>query len=220
MATVYITQRLLDDVRGNIQRMRDAEIRSDFPNHDSAVTDDASELFRTLNWGEHVNLYSMIPEKWKTEFSGFSITVIDEVGMQIGTVGFDKQRAWGTPKADYWSSRNTKIQESDLMKLPDSPGVLAIRNRLSALRGVKDLQAKWKKVETDVIEFLRKCKSLNEALKLLPTLRMYVSPEDVERVERKAESTKARRAELVKEAPAEEELTAAAMAARLSGAFA
>jgi hypothetical protein len=52
-------------------------------------------------------------------------------------------------------------------------------------------------------------------MKLLPTLRMYVAPEDIERLEKKVE--RAPRRELVLDVDAEG-ITAAAVAARLMSA--
>jgi hypothetical protein len=63
--------------------------------------------------------------------------------------------------------------------------------------------------------FLGKCKSLNEALKLWPGVKMYIPREYIERVERKVER-KVREKEILEDTPVDT-LTAAAIAARLSG---
>ncbi len=223
MATVYITERLIGEVRSNIGRMRDAEIRNDYPKHGTPTTADGSELFKIINWGEHLHLFDLVPKEWMQAFEQFEVVVHTDANCNqaVGTVTFtDQKNILGHPKSDYWNARRVKLSVDKLAALPDSPGVLEVRARMEELNGVKALRDKWTKIETDVVDFLRKCKSLNEALKLLPTIRMYVSKEDIQRVEHKPAPTKVRREELAKEAPDAEELTAAAMAARLSGAFA
>lgn len=54
----------------------------------------------------------------------------------------------------------------------------------------KECEDRWNKVRTQVIDFVQKCKSLNEALKLWPDLAKYVPDEYIERVNKKAERSK------------------------------
>jgi hypothetical protein len=52
---------------------------------------------------------------------------------------------------------------------------------------VAEVDARWDKVRTDVLKFLENCKSLNEAIKLWPDIRIYIPKQYIERVEKKAE---------------------------------
>jgi hypothetical protein len=78
------------------------------------------------------------------------------------------------------------------------------------------LNARWKKVSEDISEFLEKCKSLNEAVKLFPGVRMYISAEDAERLDRKVERAAQRKA--IVHSYDTEGLIAAAIAAKLAEA--
>jgi hypothetical protein len=78
------------------------------------------------------------------------------------------------------------------------------------------MDARWEKIKTDIDEFLDKCKSLNEAVKLFPGVRMYIHSEDIERLERKLERP-TQRAKIVEDVDTEG-LTAAAIAAKLAAA--
>jgi hypothetical protein len=76
------------------------------------------------------------------------------------------------------------------------------------------INARWEKIKVDIDEFLQKCKSLNEAVKLFPGVRMYIHYDDRERLDRKLERP-AQRAKIV-ESYDTEGLTAAAIAAKLA----
>jgi hypothetical protein len=79
---------------------------------------------------------------------------------------------------------------------------------------IAEIQNKWEGVKTQIREFLEKCRTLNEAVKLYPGLRMYVPKEYLDRVDKKVE-----RAEKVAKLHGidTEGLTAAAIAAKLAG---
>jgi hypothetical protein len=79
-----------------------------------------------------------------------------------------------------------------------------------------DIDARWQKVETDIVEFLRKCKSLNEAVKLFPNVTMYLHYEDMERLNLKVERPSQRKS-IIEEVDVEG-ITAAAIAAKLAAA--
>ena len=81
---------------------------------------------------------------------------------------------------------------------------------------LEQISNKWNKTEEQVMLFLGKCKSLNEAIKLWPQVALYIDEEDMERFNRKVER-KAR--EDVLEGIDTDELTAHAIAAKLAGAF-
>jgi sugar-specific transcriptional regulator TrmB len=49
------------------------------------------------------------------------------------------------------------------------------------------IEARWLKVRKQIVNFLKSCKSLNEALKLWPDVRIYIPDEFIKRVERKVE---------------------------------
>jgi hypothetical protein len=94
-------------------------------------------------------------------------------------------------------------------------GVQNVLNYLDRVELNAEIKARWAKVEGDIMAFLGKCKSLNEALKLWPGVKMYIPREYIERVERKVER-KVREKEILDDTPVDT-LTAAAIAARLSG---
>lgn len=65
---------------------------------------------------------------------------------------------------------------------------------LSPLRDIMvardECAQRWAAVEKQVMGFIEKCKSLNEAVKLWPDLRRYVDRDYIERLDKKVERTK------------------------------
>lgn len=65
---------------------------------------------------------------------------------------------------------------------------------LSPLRDIMvardECTQRWAAVEKQVMDFIDKCKSLNEAVKLWPDLRRYIDDEYIERLDKKVERTK------------------------------
>lgn len=227
MATVYITTRLTSDVRDIIDAMRNAEVKTDCPDlENSSINVDAADLFHYCAWGkEHMHLVNQIPKEWLHKHDRVSFEVIsyrDSTNKRaLGDVYFGAQtRTYGPPSRSWGSNYETKITVDQIHTL-DFPGIPQLRERLIQLERRIEIIDSWAKIKADVIGFLDKCKSLNEAIKLLPNIKLYIPPEDLRRVEYKPESTKVRREKIVAEVGLRaDELTAAAMAAKLSGAFA
>lgn len=60
----------------------------------------------------------------------------------------------------------------------------------TALAAVHELESRWSKIVKQVHDFLGKCKSLNEAVKLWPDVRQYIPPRFLERLEQASETSK------------------------------
>jgi hypothetical protein len=82
-----------------------------------------------------------------------------------------------------------------------------------------DIAQRWDKVDKQIMDFLGKCKSVNEALKLWPQIEMYIPPEFITKVNEKKERNAAgpsQAAEALK-ALDTDHLTTAAVISRMSG---
>lgn len=220
MATVYITKELITRTEGIIEKMRRAERASDLPNLDKNCAVDASQLYNIGCWGdEHVHLKDVIPKDWMQDVTDADVTVRGtlEGGSEIKTrVRFNGMTmAYQRPARDYWTKSASELTLEQLRAMPE--GMLG---RSELLQRWDDaviefaLNARWRKVSSDISEFLKKCKSLNEAVKLFPGVRMYISLEDAERLDRKVERAAQRKA--IVHSYDTEGLTAAAIAAKLA----
>lgn len=219
MATVGITKELRERVGNIIGSMQAKEIKSDLPEFDRIYNVDASYLFHYGCWGkEHMHLIQEIPHEWLTKLSEVYISV--EGVLENGTrmkqsVRFAGLSAFSRPAESYRIS-DSVIKIENLQAISDVvAGRAELLKRWEDGITAKEIAGRWKKVKTDIDEFLCKCKTLNEAVKLFPNVRLYIASEDLERLDRKAER-KAERMKLLDDIPTDE-LTAAAIASKLMG---
>lgn len=219
MATVYITQELSSRVSDAIKRMRDAEITAQNAETGRAIELDTSEFLTKAMWGEQLHLKDQIPYDWLSLNPGPTLVVTmpaDEAGNKVDhTIHFRNQKVLNRPHPDRWSEPKIRCTKAFLDANVDMEGVQTIMQYIERIQLNHEIRAKWSKVEADVMLFLGKCKSLNEALKLWPGVKLYIPAEYIRRVELKVER-KVREKEIV-ESVATDELTAAAIAARLAG---
>lgn len=219
MATVYITQELSGRVSDVIKRMRDADITTQNAEVGRPIELDTSEFLTKAMWGNYLHLKDQLPQEWLSINSGPNMTIImpaDEDGKQVKhMIQFRNQKVPNRPNNDRWSEPKIECTKAFLDANVDMTGVLNILAYIDRMDLNEEIKAKWRKVEQDVLLFLGKCKSLNEALKLWPGVKLYIPSEYIRRVEHKVER-KVREKE-IKESIATDELTAAAIAARLAG---
>lgn len=222
MATVYITKELISRVQSVINKMRMAERASDLPNIDKNIQLDARQLYNIGCWGaEHVHLKDIIPKDWMQEVPEAPVSVFGTLddGTNIKTrVRFTGMtKAYARPSKDYWNRSASELTIDQLRALPeDMPGRSELLQRWDDAVLEFALNARWEKVSDDISAFLNKCKSLNEAVKLFPGVRMYINRDDIERLDRKVERQSQRK--LIVESYDTDGLTAAAIAAKLAEA--
>lgn len=219
MATVYITQQLSGEVSSVIKRMREAEITTNNAEIGKPIELDTSDFLTKAMWGNHLHLKDQMPEEWLSVSSSPTLNVhvpIDDAGNKIvHQINFRNQKVTNRPNNDRWNEPKIACKKAYLEANVDMMGVQNILNHLDRVELNAEIKARWSKVEGDIMAFLGKCKSLNEALKLWPGVKMYIPREYIERVERKVER-KVREKEILDDTPVDT-LTAAAIAARLSG---
>lgn len=222
MATVNITKEFRERVTDRIRSMHRKELEAELPNLNKAHSIDASYLYHYGCWGkDYMHLVHEIPKDWLAKISDAHVEIhgTDDEGKTVScSVRFTGMNAHQRPKDSYYGHTRSVLQYAELLALPE-----VVAGRAEALQAweenkqVVTLKDKWSKVEKDILEFLGKCKTLNEAVKLFPGVRMYINRDDLERLDRKVERLSERK-KIVQEM-ATDELTAAAIAARLAGAI-
>jgi hypothetical protein len=220
MATVGISKDLINRVENKINGMRKAERASDLPNIDKNYSIDASMLYNIGCWGaDDVHLVNLIPKDWLTESHDASIVIAgwtdDAVSLSTSVRFTGMRSAYQRPSSSYYNKHTSELTLDQVRAFPEeTPGRAELLQRWDDAVIELAINNRWAKVKTDITEFLGKCKSLNEAVKLFPGVRMYIHYEDLERLDRKAERP-TQRAKIV-EAVDTEGLTAAAIAAKLA----
>lgn len=219
MAFVGISQNLMGDVRNKIRTMCLAEVQSlgEDPMRAFTMTGYESWFLDQL-WGQHLHLRDQIPERWFRKF--------DNVDVHFN---FN----WnGDPAALRNYNTYIRINAKGIMFPPDIhgsdvylgftpdaelPPELAKVVHFSHQK--KQIEKRWDDVRSKVCGFLETCKSLNEAIKLWPDLRMYIPSDYLERLDKKPErSTSTSKALDVLATINTDEIAAAAVIARMSGA--
>jgi hypothetical protein len=222
MATVGITKELRDRTKHVIEKMRMAERASDLPDIDKSYSIDASKLYNIGCWGaDHVHLLESIPKDWLTKSSDESITIhgwTDEGRSLKTSVRFNNMTfAYKRPADGYYNRHQSELTVDQVRAFPEeTPGRAELLQRWDDALIEMAINARWEKIKVDIDEFLQKCKSLNEAVKLFPGVRMYIHRDDIERLDRKLERP-TQRAKIVEQVDTEG-LTAAAIAAKLAAA--
>lgn len=214
MAYVPITDKLQTTIKNRIRAMRDAEIRAELPHVDDHINVDGSAIYHELMWKEHLHLMPTLPAAWLAQCTGFYLDFEDGPDVR-----FDGQSAYMVPGTDRWSSTRVRVTAQRFEQLPDSPAKQAVLAKLEEMQARQALTDKWDAVETSIERLLNECKSLNQAVKLVPNLRLYLHKEHIARLDAKREPTEKSEAPTIS-LEATEAITAAAMAAKLSGAFA
>ena len=218
MATVYITKELSDRVSSAIRRMMDADITQQNAEINKALESDTTEFLTKAMWGDYLHLKDQMPQEWLSLNTGPSFYVVGHTddGREVShSISFRNQKVLNRPNNDRWSEPKVKCTKAYIEANQHLPGVPEILQFLERIELNQEIKKRWSKVEEDVLLFLGKCKSLNEALKLWPGVKLYIPKEYIERAERKVER-KVREKEILETTPVET-LTAAAIAARLSG---
>ena len=222
MATVNITKEFKERVEARIRSMHRKELEAELPNLNKPQQVDASYLYHYGCWGkDYMHLVHEIPKDWLAKMSDSHVEIHgkNDDGKDVScSVRFTGMSAFQRPKDSYYQHTRSVVQYADLLAMPE-----VVAGRSEALQAweenkqVTTIKEKWAKVEKDILEFLNKCKTLNEAVKLFPGVRLYVQHDDLERLDRKVERLSERK-KIVAEM-ATDELTAAAIAAKLMGAI-
>jgi len=221
MATVGVTKELRDRVSAVIRNMESREIKSDVPHYEKRYDIDATYLYHYGCWGkEYMHLVNEMPHEWLTSVNEAPITVVGRLddGTRLSTgVGFTGMKAFRRPADGYYNKGNSEINLEDLRAMPEVvAGRAELLQRWDEEIQVSQIKERWKKIRNDIDEFLEKCKTLNEAVKLFPGVRLYIHADDLERLDRKVERMSQRKK--IVESMATDELTAAAIASKLMGA--
>jgi hypothetical protein len=218
MATVYISKDLLNRVSSKIQSLKYHEKSELFPNWSNTVKADASVLMNGIQFFEKPEVLDVIPKTWLNSNENAYINVeIRRDDMACSpSIRVEGLTAYYDRPSGRYSGVTNKCTEAYLRERLHLTGASEILAKAEAGFELESIERKWKNTEEQVVMFLGKCKSLNEAIKLWPQVALYIDDEDLERFNRKVER-KAR--EDVLQGINTDELTAHAIAAKLSGAF-
>lgn len=217
MATVNVSQELKGRIHQKISDLCAKDtVDQGFKSKNVGISG-TSELLMRIGFGDHYDLALQCPKSWFSEADYANLSVIvstDERGNNIEhEVHFENLKEYRMAPGLRWRNAGKCTLEylkSNLHLAGAAEAVEAAEIQEQS----RLIRVKWEGVQVQIREFLEKCKTLNEALKLYPGLKFYVPQEYMDRVEKKVE-----RAEKVAKLHGidTEGLTAAAIAAKLAG---
>lgn len=219
MAFVGITAQMCNEVRNKIQDMSRAEIAQlgESPAQSIQITGDEPWL-KDMVWEGHANLIEVLPPKWlhKPESADLYFYATLSTGKEKHIANkrmrdFDK-----FPLPPIY--RNSNYPIVSVYFGDNVPEVF--KDTVVFMEKRSEIEQRWQKVMDNVGKFLQNCKSLNEALKLWPDLRIYIPQHYIDRVNKKSErkeKQESNAAAVLAEIDTNE-IHASAVIARMSGA--
>lgn len=209
MAYVAINSAFLGRVEERVAGMCTAELNT-LGNPPIPAVTQYSDFFLDNVWGEHRALINVLPDEYKQDTSEWRISInIGEHNYKIAI----PSKAFGAAFPPNFSWYSHATVNYDLGKYPE------LKDIIDYFTSYAEIQDRWDDAGNKVVAFLRECKSLNEAIKLWPDLKIYIDPIDINRMEVKHEkSTRVSKAAETLAGLDTEQLLGTAVIARLSGA--
>lgn len=228
MAFVGVSTHLSRDIRERIDRMRGAELDSAGANVNSKFDYVGNESWlKPIFWDGRPDLEALLPAHWadKPERVDIYVKLVKHVangqGKELLARGNFQikvdEKATVAPcfKSNYRPEIVVEYESVDQAPVAMQPVL-----QYAVIRD--GITNKWNDIREKVLNFVESCKSLNEALKLWPELRMYIPQEYLDRVDRKvtrnkSEDTPSKALEALAGLDTQE-IQAAAVVARMHGA--
>lgn len=186
MAFVGISDTLVNEVRSQIRYMYQKEVSSLGERPTISLVGDESFIAEALNelWNDAPHLQAQMPKDWCRSWDSIRLHLtVTEANLQ-------KSVDVKLPVTFHGPPKHTAVPVANITgtSAEDIPEVLFEYARHEV--NLRDVAERWNKVEKDIVNFLRECKSLNEALKLWPDLRVYIPQHFLNRVDTKPERNK------------------------------
>ena len=183
MAFVAISKDFMQRVEGKIENMRRAEIQTLGNDRPELALHATDPFFMQTIWKEHAHLHAQMPSDWigHQETIRLKFRVPEANRMAEHKNWFDFRIRCtsqdGFPVPPRFNSYDEKECDGT------NPLLASILDYAVKLN---EIDSRWDTVARKVTEFLRACKSANEAIKLWPDVKVYFHADDVQRLEVKA----------------------------------
>jgi hypothetical protein len=190
MAYVAISGELLNRVEEKINKMRTTEKMAikEPPNSINVSANDATAL--QIVWGDQLAIKDLMRPAWKRKTSNISLRVeikmdhdSNNAHFQINTTNGEQFEVPCEEASSSYGSFTVRYNTEE-----ECPPIMA--ESIAYTKVVTEIDSRWVKIKKQVKEFLSNCKSLNEALKLWPDLRLYIPQTYIDRMEKNSPSAK------------------------------
>lgn len=196
MAYVAISQSLREDIRRIIQSKSMTERNLlDRPQTDMVLkpTDPLYTQFEAKMWGEHAALREQLPPEWCRNLASgryhgsAEVSYLDDAGeSKTRYVSVAMQVTFSPSIACPPNAETYNVG----MRVDDANLDTYLAPIVQYENTTREITEKWNKVWDQVNGFLTNCKSLNQALKLWPDLRIYIPQPYLDKVNTVVERAK------------------------------
>lgn len=183
MARVTISKALMESVTNKLGSFRNKEL-SQLKNPTKNLTFAANEPFiQEYMWEGRLDLQNLLPQSWLNNNKhevGFKFNCEDKTAV----IGWYESDAHVTIDFSTHPIPNHMACSRQVIKVSSEVSARYGMDKLITLKNDRDaIVERYSKVREDVVSFLNKCKSLNEALKLWPAIYVYVGEEFVQKAQ-------------------------------------
>lgn len=192
MAYVALSRGLLIEIKNKIADMKHAEEKS-LPENPvdvygrTAVNKPLASWVEETIWDGAMHLRPLLPPSWIIKVEKFDLIIRmkreDGVTTTVGSYRFSGS-AYEMPA--YY--RNLYSPDIVVTVTPEMAATNPFfKECVDYAVKRKEVEKRWDDVKAAVFDYLSKCKSLNQAIKLWPGIAHYIPKEHIERVEEKIE---------------------------------
>lgn len=211
MAYVAISNSLIDAVKDQIRTQHKKEVGLiPKPTNQFTVPGNNPTYLQAV-WKQHLPLMAQMPKEWMGEVDNASLRTTSTV---TGEDGVERTVRSGVSLSFRPYLRIPPKQSAYGLTIDTTPDDPMIKDTVAYDHTIAEITARWNKVEHDIVWFLQECKSLNEALKLWPDIRIYVPSHYLAKAEEKTAKAKAaesRAMEILKEIDVDHAVSSAVM---------
>jgi hypothetical protein len=198
MAYVAITDDTTNEIRQKITALLERELNSlgAPPIYNTLHGNPLkADLVETYFWKNYEHLRNTTPTEWMVKFRSLRVKLVDSKGAPVmgyegharqvfienGSLAADREMLLPPVRNDCNQYHNTLMLTPEYFGLTDEH-IANLKAYNERRRAVVD---KWIGVRAQVTRFLENCKSLNQAIKLMPSFRLYVPEGMLRRIDEK-----------------------------------
>lgn len=212
MASVNVSNKVIDEIKSEVWRLRDAEVVAAVPAIASSVNTRTTDLYNRLHWGDLIGWARLHPEAFQ---SGVEHRISVQRGSENLLVIVSGPEYIQYPKSNPYMSRDLPYDALVAVVDEGVEGADAVLKYVDASVARRGLYEKWRDIENEAVRFFRSFNTINQAVKHTPSMGLYIPRQIHERMNDQAVRRTRKQVTVTVDTDA---LVGSAMAAKLLGA--
>lgn len=212
MASVHVSNKVIDEIKSEVWRLHDVEVAATTPAITSSVNTRTTDLYDRLHWGDLIGWARQHPEAFRSE-TDHRISV--QHGSEKLLVIVSGPKYIQNPRSNPYLSFDLPYDALVVMVDEGVEGADAVLKLVDASVARRDLYEKWRDIEAAAVRFFRSFNTINQAVNHTPSMGLYVPRQIHERMNEQAVRRTKKQVTVAVDTDA---LVGSAMAAKLLGA--